>query len=449
MTLFPRTGVIYRNDNLPVLRQFADESFDLVYLDPPFFSDRHYEVIWGDESEIRSFEDRWKGGIGHYIDWMRPRLEELHRVLKPTGSIYLHCDPHASHYLKVAMDSIFDADNFRNEIIWHYYNKMHDRRKKMFPRATDTLLFYVKDARANFTFNQLKERRDKPVRQLLRTKRDGKMVNKKDAQGHVQYKVSTERVMDNVWRIPALQPAASEKLGYPTQKPEALLRRVIEASSNRGDVVLDPFCGCGTAVAVAHLLKRQWVGIEISPTAIDIITARMGKIGAVVEIENGIDTVEDLKGLAPREFQNFIIKRVYGTHNPRRPEFGIDGFSFMEQLPIEVKQQEHVGRPVVDKFETAIRRYGAHKGYIIGFTFTPGAYEEAARARSEGLEIALIEVKSLFEVAREIVPRPSASQLEADLYQAVRVRLATQGPEKVTSRPRVSVEDLASSDTST
>lgn len=101
MALFPRTGVIYRDDNLDRLRQFEADSVDLIYLDPPFFSNRHYEVIWGDESELRSFEDRWKGGIGHYIGWMKPRLQEMRRVLKPTGSIYLHCDPHASHYLKV------------------------------------------------------------------------------------------------------------------------------------------------------------------------------------------------------------------------------------------------------------------------------------------------------------------------------------------------------------
>src|SRR5579859_1065820 len=117
LSLFPSTGVIYRDENLARLREFEAESVDLVYLDPPFFSNRHYEVIWGDESEVRSFDDRLKGGIGHYIDWMQPRLEQLHRILKPTGSIYLHCDPHASHYLKVSMDKIFGVPNFRNEII--------------------------------------------------------------------------------------------------------------------------------------------------------------------------------------------------------------------------------------------------------------------------------------------------------------------------------------------
>jgi DNA modification methylase len=441
----PKTGVIYRDDNLARLPKFADESIDLIYLDPPFFSNRTYEVIWGDESEIRSFKDRWKGGIEHYIGWMEPRLRELHRVLKPTGSIYLHCDPHASHYLKVSMDKIFGADNFRNEIIWHYYNKMHDRRKKLFPRATDTLLFYVKDARADFTFHQLKEKREKPIKQLLRQKVNGRMVNKKDAAGHVQYRISTHRIMDNVWRIPALQPAASEKLGYPTQKPEALLKRLVEASTDRGDVVLDPFCGCGTAVAVAHQLSRRWIGIDISPTALDIIDQRLSKLGAQVEIVNGISTVDDLRTLEPFEFQNFIIKRVYGTHSPRKTaDFGIDGYSFFEKLPIQVKQSDRIGRNVVDNFETAIRRAGVHKGYIIGFSFTRGAYEEAARVKGEGLEIALVEVASLFEVERDVAPRPDASQLEADLLQAVRLRIASPDPVKVT-RPDISAEDLEAS----
>ena len=115
---FLETGVLYCEDNLRQLVQFPDECIDLIYLDPPFFSNRHYEVIWGDEAEVRSFEDRWKGGIEVYIDWMRDRVVQMRRVLRSTGSLYLHCDPHASHYLKVMLDGILGADTFRNEIIW-------------------------------------------------------------------------------------------------------------------------------------------------------------------------------------------------------------------------------------------------------------------------------------------------------------------------------------------
>jgi site-specific DNA-methyltransferase (adenine-specific) len=305
---------LYYGDNLDVLRRHVpDESVDLVYLDPPFNSNATYNVLFAEQdgtqaaSQIKAFEDSWRwdqeaarlfeetveaGGqvsralqafralLGEsnmlaYLTMMAPRLVELRRVLKPTGSLYLHCDPTASHYLKLLMDSVFGVGNFRNEITWYYYNKIHDRRKKLFPKATDSLLFYVVDTESDFTFHQLKERRETPVRQLRRKKVDGHMVNVKGEDGHVLYRISEERTLDNVWRIPCLQPAASERLGYPTQKPEALLERIIQASSNEGDLVLDPFCGCGTAIAVAERLNRRWIGIDITHLAITLMKHRL------------------------------------------------------------------------------------------------------------------------------------------------------------------------------
>ena len=171
-----RPNTIYCGDCKDVLAKFPDECVDLIYLDPPFFSNKHYEVIWGDGYELRAFEDRWKGGINHYIGWMEERVLQCYRVLKKTGSIYLHCDIHANHYLRMLMDKLFEMNNFRNEIYWYYYNKMHDSRKKMFPKATDTLLFYVKDEKSDYVFNQLQELRDKPVKQLRRKKFKGRMV---------------------------------------------------------------------------------------------------------------------------------------------------------------------------------------------------------------------------------------------------------------------------------
>ena len=306
---------LFYGDNLDVLpRHIGDESVDLIYLDPPFQSGRDYNILFEEQNgtqaaaQIQAFEDSWtwdkhsaaaydelvsKGGqpaetleafrkiLGPtpmlaYISMMAPRLIELRRVLKSTGSIYLHCDLTASAHLRLIMDAIFKPENFRNEIIWYYYNKIHDRRKKLFPRATDTLLFYVKDRNANFTYKQLKEMRDKPVKQLRRKKVDGRMVNVKDAEGHVVYQLKEDRTIDNVWRIPCIQPAdQTQRMGYPTQKPEALLERVIEASSNEGDVILDPFCGCGTTIAVAQKMKRQWIGIDITHLAIGLIKYRL------------------------------------------------------------------------------------------------------------------------------------------------------------------------------
>lgn len=146
------TSVIYCDDNLPRVAQFPSECVDLIYLDPPFFSNRHYEVIWGDEAEVRSFEDRWQGGINVYVDWMRDRIMELRRVLKPTGSIYLHCDPTASHYLKVLMDAIFGTENFRNEIVWLRHNARSTRGR--WPRIHDIILFYTRSD--SFKFNPLR-----------------------------------------------------------------------------------------------------------------------------------------------------------------------------------------------------------------------------------------------------------------------------------------------------
>ena len=136
------TGVLYCEDNLRQLAQFPAECVDLIYLDPPFFSNRSYEVIWGDEAEVRSFEDRWAGGVQVYIDWMRDRARALHRVLRNTGSLYLHCDPHASHYLKVMLDEIFGAQNFRNEIVWRRTGA-HGKTRRFSP-IHDTILFYTK-----------------------------------------------------------------------------------------------------------------------------------------------------------------------------------------------------------------------------------------------------------------------------------------------------------------
>ena len=262
---------LWTGDNLDILRGLNSESIDLIYLDPPFNSNQDYAAPVGSKAAGAAFKDAWtlsdldvawmgliadeKPALAHtlnaaghshgkgmqsYLTMMAVRLLEMRRVLKDTGSIYLHCDPTASHYLKALMDAIFGARNFRNEVHWYYYNKLHDRRKKLFPAATDTLLFYAKDREGEFYFKQLTELRDKPVRQLKRKKVDGKMVNARDTDGNLMYQVKTDRTIDNVWRIPCLQPASGERIGYPTQKPLALLNRVIEASSKEGDVVLDP-----------------------------------------------------------------------------------------------------------------------------------------------------------------------------------------------------------------
>ena len=173
------------------------------------------------------------------------------------------------------MDGIFGRRNFKNEIIWHYYNKMHDYRKRQYAAACDTILFYLKDADSPFVFHQIREKRDTPVRQLMRKKVDGKMVNAKDNDGNLIYRTKTDRGIDNVWRIPYVVPASREYTGFKTQKPTPLLTRILESSTNKGDMVMDPFCGCATALVAADRLQRQWAGIDLSPLAVKLVNTRI------------------------------------------------------------------------------------------------------------------------------------------------------------------------------
>ena len=443
------TGIIYCDDNLQRLSEFPAECVDLVYLDPPFFSNRNYEVIWGDEAEVRSFEDRWEGGIQHYVEWMRERVIELHRILKPSGSIYLHCDWHASHYLKVMMDDVFGYRQFRNDIAWHYsgWNK---RLKGKFERRHDSLLFYGKGTVNEQVFNswaqpwRSEEEYIHVRKQKVYADEDGRRYVHSDAGGgkrvrrYVSDAMAVGSYIDDVWEIDKLNNSAKEALGYPTQKPEELMRRIITASSDKGQIVLDPFCGCGTTLVAAHVLNRQWIGIDISPTAVELEKRRLLKIGAKdVKLVGMPATEADLRKLKPFEFQNWIIQRVNGTHSPKKSgDMGIDGLSFLQHHPIQVKQSDKIGRNVVDNFETAIQRVGRKKGYIVAFSFGAGAKEEVARARKAGLEIVLVSVADLIsEVPDIITPRTSLFETEGDFL-----------PQARPADARPTIEDLVASE---
>ena len=296
---------IFEGDNLHILRGIDTESVDLIYLDPPFNSNRNYSAPIGSEAAGAAFKDTWTlsdvdnawhgeiadrepalyqaihaselthgKGMKSYLIMIAVRMLEMRRVLKPTGSIYLHCDPTASHYLKMLMDSVFGQKNFRNEIVWHYYNKF-SQGKKFFGKNYDQILFYSKSN--NYPFNQLEIKRDKPTKQLVREKVNGIAKNKRDADGNLMYRTSTHKKADAVWVIPCLVPRSKEYIGYPTQKPTSLLHRIIQASSNEGDIVLDPFCGCATTCVAAEQLRRQWIGIDISPKAIQLVRTRLEK----------------------------------------------------------------------------------------------------------------------------------------------------------------------------
>jgi len=259
-----KTGLIHCGDCLIRLKSFPAECVDLIYIDPPFNSNRNYSTA-ENEGEKRQFKDKFEN-VAAYVAYMKPRLRELHRVLKPTGSFYYHCDWHASHYIKVLLDGedLFGYGNFQNEIAW-CYRSGGASPKKRFSRKHDTILFYSKTA--DYTFNGLRE---KSYNRGLKPYRFQGVREFQDEAGWY-----TDVGMKDYWEINMVGRTSRQRLDYPTQKPEALLERIILASSNEGDTVLDAFCGSGTTLAAAQRLNRRWLGIDISPAACQLAGKRL------------------------------------------------------------------------------------------------------------------------------------------------------------------------------
>ncbi|MEN9611894.1 MAG: hypothetical protein RLZZ628_2708 [Bacteroidota bacterium] len=459
-------------DNLEVLKRLDSESVDLIYLDPPFFSNRNYEVIWGDAGEIRSFQDRWLGGIPHYIDWLKDRVRELHRLLKPTGSIFLHCDWHANAYIRVEiMDKLFGIENFRNEIIWRRTTTHNDSKQgaKHFGRIYDTIFFYSKSVKqfkftsifqdysedyTNAAYNKVDEKgRRFKASDLSAAKGGGdtsfewkgikppngrywayskENFEKFEVEGRLYYSQTGKpylkhyleemqgKSLDDLWDD-VLISKKSERIGYPTQKPEKLLERIILCASNEGDVVLDPFVGGGTTVAVADRLKRQWIGIDQSVQAVKVTEMRLIQqrdlFSQAFETQLLKYDYETLRFQDAFEFEQFIVTQFGGIPNVRqRGDLGIDGKA-RDNTPIQVKRSDGIGRNVVDNFQSAITRYDKRLyeknksearpiGYLIAFSFGKGAYEEVARLKNEdNVLIKLVKVS-------EIVPMAQRPQLQ-------------------------------------
>lgn len=383
---------LYCGDNLEILQKIDKESIDLIYIDPPFFSNRKYEIVWGDSDEIRSFEDRWEGGIENYIAWMKPRIQAMYNVLKLTGSFYLHCDWHANAHLRILMDSIFGSKNFQNEIAWCYGGG--GASTKRFARKHNMILFYTKSK--NYTFNTPFV----PYKPHSPFHSKGEPYRKEG------------KVMEDYWLIPQLGSKAEGKLGYPTQKPPKLLGIIIKASSNIEDIVLDAFCGCGTSLIEAHKLGRKWIGIDISPTAINVIKRdALTPMGVIenehYEIIGAPLTIKELKSLKPFEFQNWVINTLGARHSKTKSnDKGLDGYFpyglLSKEAGIQVKQSEGIGRNVIDNFKSALERANYKQGQIIAFSFTKGAIEEVARLKNKNETIiTLTTVKELIEKKEE------------------------------------------------
>lgn len=414
------TNIIYCGDCLVKLKELPDESVDLTYIDPPFSSNRNYVAFWN-EQEKRHFEDRFEN-VRTYIDYMKPRVEQLYRVLKPTGSFYYHCDWHASHYIKVLldMDYLFGYKNFLNEIVWSY--RRWPSKSKAYQRFHDIILYYAK-SKDSHVFNTVYQ----DIADITRKIHKGKKQQALVIDGHRWSKDSEEKAdktpIGDAWYISTIAGNARERLGYPTQKPEALLERIIKASSNKGDIVLDAFCGCGTALVVAEREKRRWIGIDISPTACRVMARRLKDECGVKE---GIDfwirdlpkAVEELRAYPAFEFQNWAVNaiggipsrtkvrdkgidgRLYPIEDIKREKGkGIDLFGDIDRyIPVQVKRTDQVGSPDIEKFETAMKRDKRDKGIFVGFSFSRDAEAEIRRAeRDEGLEIEPITVIQITE----------------------------------------------------
>lgn len=482
------TNRLYYGDNLDVLRQHVgDESVDLIYLDPPFNSNASYNILFkspagaGADASIEAFDDTWAWGpsasaalmditssgnhklhvlmqamktaIGEnammaYLAMMAVRLQELHRVLKPTGSLYLHCDPTASHYLKLVLDAVFGAENFRTEIVWRR-TTARSNTSRSFPDITDTIFYYTRSA--SFTFHKLftgysdhylktkythkdpdgrvyrlSDLRNPGVRPNLRydykgfkphpngwavsrdkmeeLDRQGRLAFPKHPDGRIQVKRYLDEREGNpvpsLWDdIRPINSQAQERLGYPTQKPRALLERIIAASSNPGDVVLDPFCGCGTAVDAAQKLGRGWIGIDITHLAIGLIEKRMnegynsgGKREALWETIGSPRDLASAQRLAlddPHQFQHWITLKLGGypwMGGKKGGDKGVDGYFYYvgdggqtETGVISVKAGGNVNPGMVRDLGRVMARDGHKLGlFVCAALPTKGMTDEAA-----------------------------------------------------------------------
>lgn len=313
---------IIHDDCLNYMKTIKDNSIDLIYLDPPFFTQRTQKGILRSEERIVEFQDSWKD-IDEYIDYIKVRLIEMKRILKDTGSIFLHCDKTASHYLRVLLDNVFGMNNFQSEIIWSY--KRWSNSKKGLLNSHQNIYFYSKSTKFKFNTIYTDYSATTNIDQILQQrKRDenGKCVYKTDENGNVISDNEKKGVpLSDVWEIPFLNPKAKERVGYPTQKPILLLEKIIQIATDEGDVVLDPFCGSGTTLVASELLNRKYIGIDFSEDAIKISKDR---------INNPIKTESELLNSGIEKYKNKNEKELEILNSigaiPVQRNSGIDGF---------------------------------------------------------------------------------------------------------------------------
>lgn len=464
MDISPKNKLYY-GDNLDVLRRhIRDETVDLCYIDPPFNSKRNYNQIYNnigteDKAQAQAFVDTWtwdnhankglieikknyngvftsqsvdlidgfikvlgKGSLLAYLVSMTLRIAEIHRVLKPTGSFYLHCDPTASHYLKMIIDSVFctRGGDFLNELTWCYASG--GVSKRYFAKKHDIIFFYAKSKHYLFNTQYRPYSEGTIQRGLTQYKKN---LNQ-------EYELRQEgAVMSDWWNdiTPLLSPTCKERLGYPTQKPEALLERIIKASSNEDDVILDAYCGCGTTVAVAEKLNRRWIGIDITYQSISLILKRLEEQkpesmdnielnGIPKDFKSAVDLANKKDDRTRKEFEKWVIlsysKNRAMINEKKGGDAGIDGVAYIvhsknaketKKIIFSVKSNKNLTPAVIRELNGTVEREQAAVGILLTLYPMPNLVKESNRygfyhnefSNNDYPKIKVISVEDIFE----------------------------------------------------
>ena len=329
---------VIHGDCLTELKKLKPKTASIVYLDPPFFTQRKHSQLTRDNSKQFQFDDTWNS-LSDYLKFIRAILRQSKRLLKDSGSLFLHCDKSASHHLRTLLDRVFGAENFQSEIVWHY--KRWSNAKKGLLNSHQTIFFYSKTQDFNFNTIYMDYSATTNVDQILQARarnEHGKAIYKQDERGNiVNGKVKKGVPMSDVWEIPYLNPKARERVGYPTQKPVLLLQRIVEMSTNPGDLVLDPLCGSGTTLVAASLLQRDYIGIDKSEDAVALTLERLEN--PVISTSNLLLKGE-MQYLNKTEKELLILKGLDAI--PVQRNSGIDGFLKVDYRgkPVAVRIQK-------------------------------------------------------------------------------------------------------------
>jgi DNA modification methylase len=387
--IFPKgANRLFFGDNLHIMRQLPSKSIDLIYIDPPFFSGRNYNVIFGDKNEVRSFTDIWEGGMPGYLIWLNARLYEMKRLLKDTGSIYIHLDWHASHYVKAEMDKIFgnggpdgNEAGFKNHIIWNY--SWGVRTEKRWNRKHDDILFYTKSSSFTFNANEVLEERQMSEGTKKRLEYSGALIRDHNKRG-----ASEQALPTDVWYVATINGMAKERIGYPTQKPEGLLEKIIRASTDESDIVADFFCGGGTTPAVAQRLNRRWIACDQSRIAVAVTADRIARVvedqvGKLFPVPDftvehwGIYEAPILEKLTKGDFREFVVKAFGGKAESISPS--IHGTRYGVPLYVgEPSRNSRITKDDVAKFAQAIfKDRKTNFGAMLAWNFSADARKAA------------------------------------------------------------------------